>query len=303
MNIYPFIKKYYQKYDIIHSHSYIFFTSLQCAFLRKIRKFPLVLHIHGGVQTPFNVSTSVSEYLQLIWKEFFFDKLMGKRTIEHSDAIISVSKKDLDMLKKKYDLSQISTYYIPNAVNTRKFVKDSTIVPKYITFIGRLSFIKGFDIFIDLMQELYNKDNTLKFLIVGDGPLRYLLEKVNKNIPITYYKYIPYDRIQEIYNISKLLILTSRFEGVPTSILESLASETPAIAPNVGGISEILKPNTNGLIYDLNHPKEIIEKLLDLLSNDQKRKKYGKQGRDIILNKFSWDKVTDAIEEVYLNLI
>jgi len=44
----------------------------------------------------------------------------------------------------------------------------------------------------------------------------------------------------DIYNHSKVILITSRFEGVPTILLESLACETPVIASNVGGISEIL---------------------------------------------------------------
>jgi len=303
VNIHPFIKKIYQKYDILHAHSYIFFSSLQSAYLRKVRKFPLVLHIHGGVQTPLDVSSSISEYFQLIWKGFFFDKIFGKFTIENSDAIISVSKRDLDLLNYKYDLSDIAKYHIPNAVDITKFKKDANSIPEYITFIGRLSYIKGFDIFIKLIQELYNRNKELKFLIIGKGPLYHLLTKIDSTIPIIYYESFPYDDIQKIYNLSKLLVLTSRFEGIPTSILESLACETPVIAPNVGGISEILNPRVNGLLYDLNQYEKIIDTILNLLSDKEKCNKFGREGRKDIERNFSWQKVTNDIEKVYLELL
>lgn len=303
VNIYPFLRKSYQNYDIIHVHSYIFFTSIQAAFLRKFRKFPLVLHIHGGIQTPPNVSSSKIEYLQLIGKSHFFDKLFGKYVIENSDTIISVSKKDLEILALKYDVSNIDKYHIPNAVDTNKFMKDDSCSREYITFIGRLSYIKGFDIFIKLIEELYIRDKDLKFLVVGEGPLYPLIEKIKKTIPITYYASVPYENIQEIYNISKLIMLTSRFEGVPTSILESLACETPVIASDVGGVSEILESNVNGILYDLTQCSEIVDNILNLTHDDDKLKKYGRQGRESIKLNHSWQKITQDIEKVYLKLI
>jgi len=66
VNIYSFLKKEFQNYDVIHVHSYLFLTSFQSALFRKLRKFPFILHIHGGVQTPQNLSSSLIEKLQLM---------------------------------------------------------------------------------------------------------------------------------------------------------------------------------------------------------------------------------------------
>ncbi|MBA7681329.1 hypothetical protein ES703_89667 [subsurface metagenome] len=100
VNIYSFLRKNFQNYDVIHVHSYLFLTSFQSALFRKIRKFLFILHIHGGIQTPQNLSSNFIEKLQLGFKNMFFDKWIGRFTIKTADALISVSKKDLDIIKK-----------------------------------------------------------------------------------------------------------------------------------------------------------------------------------------------------------
>ena len=303
VNMYSFMKKNYQKYDLIHAHSYIFFTSAQCALLRKIRKFPFVLHVHGGVQTPLFLSSNLIEYFQLLFKRSIFDKIIGKLVIKNSDSIISVSKNDLDFIRQNYDLSNKVYYHIPNAVDIEKFKRIDTINRKFITFIGRLSYIKGIDIFLKVIKELYKEDNTLKFLIIGNGPLKNLVEKAKKELPITYKEYFPYEKIEKVYNMSKLIMLTSRFEGVPTTILESLACETPVITSNVGGVSEIIKPKENGFLFKIDKIFQETDNMLKLISNEKTLNNFGKNGRNLIKKKFSWEKVTEDIEKVYRNML
>ena len=105
VNIFSFLNNNYFNYDIIHIHAYPFFTSIQAALLKKIRKFPLILHLHG-----FEINSSLSsgfnayEKLQLFFKNHLFDKYVGKLPIKAADAIISVTKRDLYIVKKKYNL-------------------------------------------------------------------------------------------------------------------------------------------------------------------------------------------------------
>ncbi|MFW9827339.1 MAG: glycosyltransferase family 4 protein [Candidatus Thorarchaeota archaeon] len=303
VNIYSFLKKELQNFDIIHAHSYIFFTSLQCALLRKLRKFPFILHIHGGVQTPKNLSPSIIENFRLRFKNLFFDKFIGKFTINSADAIISVSKQDLNIIKKRYGISHDYTYSIPNAVNTDIYKKFDQSERKYITFIGRLSYIKGFDRFIKIIKELSKNDKNLEFLIIGKGPLINLLKSVEEILPITYFESYPYEKMVEIYNLSKLVLITSRFEGMPTILLESLACETPVISLDVGGISEVLLDKKNGRLISNYSTEIVVKSILEIIYDEQKLKIFGKSGRNIILENFSWKIIVDKIEEIYSKII
>jgi len=303
VNIYSFLRKIYKNYDLIHAHSYIFFTSFQCALLRKLRKFPFILHIHGGVQTQTSPSSSIIENFQLFFKHMLFDKLIGKFTIKNADALISVSKKDLETIKRQYKIQHQNNYYIPNGVNTDIFHKQDGKEKKYITFIGRLSYIKGFDTFIQLIKRLYTEDSSLKFLIIGKGPLISLIKAAQNQLPIIHHEFYPYKEMVNIYNLSKIVFITSRFEGVPTILLESLACETPVISSDVGGISEVLRNDENGLLMSEFYSKPAISKILEFLHDENKQETFGKNGRDLILKNFSWNIITDKIEMVYRNIL
>lgn len=299
VNIYSFLKNHYQRYDIIHAHSYIFFTSFQCALLRKFRKFPFLLHIHGGIQTNPYLSANFNEYFQLLMKKTLFDTFIGKFTIEKADSVISVSQKDLTFLEEKYKISKNKTNYVSNGVDINTFKFNPEIEKKYITFIGRLTHIKGFDIFIEIIKKIHKKNKNLKFLIVGDGPLRKLVELIKEEIPITFYPYYPYNLMSNIYNQTKLLILTSRFEGVPTTILESLSCETSVVSTNVGGISEIIQDGVNGILLNNQKNDENISRIMELIEDEEKLRIFGVKGRELIEKKFSWEYVTNQILNIY----
>jgi glycosyltransferase involved in cell wall biosynthesis len=162
-----------------------------------------------------------------------------------------------------------------------------------------LSYIKGFDRFINIIKELHKYDKNLEFLIIGKGPLITILKSVQKILPITYFESYPYEKMADIYNLSKLVIITSRFEGVPTILLESLACETPVISSNVGGISEVLISEKNGILLNNFNTKVVVRTILKIINDEEKLKNFGEKGRHIILESFSWKVILDKIEKVY----
>jgi glycosyltransferase involved in cell wall biosynthesis len=304
VNIIDFLLKDSQKYDIIHAHSYIFFTSLQCALIKKIKQYPFVLHIHGGINTPHYKSINMREKIQLFFKNYIFDTILGKLTIKQANALISVSNNDLEIIQNRFNLSPSKAYPVPNGIDINKYKKSRTAKRrKFITFIGRLSYIKGIDIFLEIIKDLYHKDKNLEFLIIGDGPLRNLVEGARKELPLKYFESYPYNKMADIYNMSKILLLSSRFEGLPTILLESLACETPVIAPKVGGISEVISDNKNGFLFNIKSKEEIYTKILNLIHDDKKLDKLGENGRKLIEKKYSWEIISNKIEKIYRKLI
>ncbi|MFX1573977.1 MAG: glycosyltransferase family 4 protein [Promethearchaeota archaeon] len=300
VNFIPFIKRNHNNYDIIHAHGYYYFSTLQCAFLKRLLKYPFILHIHGGIQTPYSPVSDFYENIQLIFKENIFDRLIGRVAIRSADILISVAKKDLEIIRKVYNVSEKLSFHIPNGVNINKFKKNNKIERRYITLIAtRLTYIKGVDIFIKIIKELYNKNRSLKFLILGDGPLKDLVLQAKKSLPIKFYPTYPYDKIQDIYNMSKLLLITSRTEGVPNTIYESFACETPVISSNVGGVSSVIKPNVNGYLYNIKKLNNIANLILDLINDEKKIQRLGENGRKLIEKEYSWEIITEKLYKIY----
>jgi len=302
--ILSYIKDHYEEYDIIHAHGYYFFSTLQCALLKIIKNFPFIIHTHGGIQTPYYLDLNTFENFQLIFKEKLFDRTVGKYAFRLADIIISGAETDLFTLRERYKIKAEKSVYIPDGVDVQKFKRDDTIKRKYITLLAtRLSYIKGIDIYIEIIKELYKKNKNLEFLIVGRGDLKKLVLDAQNELPLKYIPYYPYENIQDIYNMSKLLLITSRFEGIPNVIHESLACETPVVSTNVGGISGIISNNENGYLYDVTNYNNAVDLILELVNDNNKMRELGRNGRRLIEKEYSWDVVTEKIYNIYRKLI
>ena len=110
---------------------------------------------------------------------------------------------------------------------------------QYITFIGRLTYLKGFDKFITIAKKVDEKWPKFPFLVIGDGPLSSLIS-ANAQLKITHFKQIPYDQMDRYYLQSKILLICSITEGLPTIILEAMKFGVPVVSSYVGGIPEVI---------------------------------------------------------------
>ncbi|MFW6311734.1 MAG: glycosyltransferase family 4 protein, partial [Nanoarchaeota archaeon] len=242
-NVLFYLIKYGKSYDLIHVHSYIYFSTIQ-TFIYKLlfnQEIPIVLHLHGGIQTENYQVTNFIERVLLIFKKYFFDLKVGKMMLARCDALISVSKSDLSVIHKIFKVKRKeNNFYIPNVININKFKEIQEIEREYIGFIGRLTYIKGIDLFLDVVKR-YNKINPQqRFLIIGDGPYFEDVKECEAHYPILFYRKVPHEEIPKYYNQCQIYLQTSRTEGLPTTILEALACETPVIASNVGGVKEVI---------------------------------------------------------------
>ncbi|MFX0073691.1 MAG: glycosyltransferase, partial [Candidatus Hermodarchaeota archaeon] len=137
-----------------------------------------------------------------------------------------------------------------------------------------------------------------QFLIIGEGPyLQSVKEAVNK-YPIKFLENVPHDEIIKYYNQCSIFIQTSRAEGLPTCVLEALSCEVPVVASNVGGTNEIIINGVNGFLFENGNINQSIE-YLNRIKNNNLYNDFGKNGREIIRKKFSWEAITKKIIFIY----
>jgi len=303
-NVLGFLLRNGQNYDIIHIHSYIFFISIQAALFHRLRnKVPIVVHLHGGIQTQDYPAETIFQKLFLLFKKWVFDPLFGRFVISTADSIISVSRKDLFQVPKVFKLSRLTKCYaIPNGVDVTKFRSSSVEKRKYISFFGRLSAIKGFDIFVKIAQQLHKIDQSLHFLVIGSGgEFQHLINKFVKNYPVEYYPKISHKQMLKYYQRTKVFVLTSRVEGIPTTILEASACGIPVVASNVGGVSEAIDVGKTGQIYDISDISSAVTRILECLKPEF-QEFTTRFSPLFIQEKFSWDKIGKNTHAVYRKL-
>ncbi len=303
--IMKYLKKKARNYDLIHVHSYIYFSTIQTFIFKLLlnRKIPIILHLHGGIQTEKFIASSLIEKVMLLFKKFIFDLIIGKFMIKKANALISVSKDDLLAINKVFKINRKKhNYYLPNVVDSNEFKKLNNIENKYIGFIGRLTKIKGIDLFLELIKKVNELDKKQQFLIIGEGPYLDNVKEAIEKYPINFLERVSHDEMVKYYNQCSIFIQTSRAEGLPTCVLEALSCEVPVVASDVGGTSEIVLHNKTGYLFENGMLDEAIE-FINKIKNNQEHEKLGKIGRALIRQKFSWEAITKKIILIYKEVL
>ena len=99
---------------------------------------------------------------------------------------------------------------------------------------------KGPDRFVKIIDRLKDKHEKIEVILTGKRRNYVITELEKKNIKYKYFEMVDFSKINELYNLLDLYIVSSRFEGGPQSILECAATKTPIISTDVGIAKEIL---------------------------------------------------------------
>jgi len=202
---------------------------------------------------------------------------------------------------------------IPNGVDLEIFKPKERIdnkKDKIILTVSRLVKKNGIDDLIKAGQYLYF---PFKIIIIGIGPDEEKLKKLAKDLKIQdkviFQGQVKYNELSKYYALADVFVRPSLSEGLGNVFLEAMACGLPIIGTKVGGIPDFLKdPSTGsgqatGLFCKVNDPKDIAEKIKEILKDDNLRKALSKNGLELVREKYSWDKIAQQMENIYLKLI
>jgi len=166
----------------------------------------------------------------------------------------------------------------------------------HIIFVGSLTFLKGLDLIILLINNPKYKEITWHFIGTGQyhGQLTFY-----KNVVV--HNHLDYESTLKLIYISDLLILPSRGEGMPNVIKEAGALETPVLASDVGGIPQILDYGLNGTIFKTSQIIDLENNLNRILENYSIAKEKAKHLMIHVYKTYDIDKNAKILKDVYLN--
>lgn len=259
------IKKAIKEYnpDIIHAHD----PKSTIASVISSRGKKIIAHIHSNHRYMRKISI----------KSCIFHFYIEKRTSD----IIWVSDSALnEYIFNKKNNKKINSIVLRNVVNPNE-LKDIAINDKNkysfdLVFLGRMEDVKNPLRFIDIMSQIQKNKRDIKVAMIGDGSLMNEVKtKVNelgleKNTTIFGNLINPY----KILLSSKILVITSRYEGTPMNALESIACGIPIVSTPVDGLLEIINKK-----YLCSTDKDFI-KIITMLLNDNGL--YNKYNIDLI---------------------
>lgn len=287
-----------QQFDVVSTQTRFFVTSWMGFFLGKFKKIPVV-HTERG-------SSFVKEgNFGVRGVAFLVDQTLGRMILSLSDQVVGVSERTakfarvlgaknprtiyngikLDFWAQPLDEAQIYSKY---GLDGKKFV---------ISFVGRIIAAKGV---FDLLESMGRMKNLkLRLIIVGDGPylpaLKRQVQKLALEQQVLFTGALGRRGVREILKISDLFVNPSYTEGLPTSVMEAVASQTYVIATDVGGTREILSDSHLGRLFlpgDTKRLRELVEEAVVQKPTIVEVPKY-------FVNKFDWNVIAKAYYDLF----
>ena len=252
-----------ENYDIVHAFNVPSAFAMHYAKGKK-----KILSVHGVFSDQVNVlhSSTISTIATNV----------ESKVLKWADRLTTDSKTSQTEYKKKLNLD---FEYLPSPIDTEMFkqIQEVEKISNQIAYVGRNSFEKGIDILKNIESQI-------------NGNIVYCVNK-------------PWEETMKLLKSSKLLVVPSRMESLPTVIKEAFYLKIPVIATSVGGIPELIKDNETGLLVESENSQMLLKTINQLLFNYTLQEKITTNGYDFVINNFTWKKILPKYIEFYENVL
>jgi len=172
-------------------------------------------------------------------------------------------------------------------------------------FLGRLSSQKGPDILLDAAAALCHRMPELHFILAGDGPLRGKLHMAAEREGLLSQIHFMgrRDDVAELLADADLLVLPSRWEGMPNAVLEAMAAARPVVATDVGGCPELVADGQTGLIVPQDDAAALADAIEKIISDPDLGREMGAAGRERAQREFPIEKMVRMNEQLYEKIV
>lgn len=183
---------------------------------------------------------------------------------------------------------------------------EQTWTEDYICSVGRPSYQKNIELMISVLNKLRDKLPNIHLVLMGVGfhspnlnKVKELIDYYNLEKNITLLEWTRRDDIFNIISNSKLYISTARYEGLPYSIIESLALSKACVVTDADGNRDLIEDGKNGFIIDSSNPNEFSCKIFKLLNDKDLLLDFEEYSKIKFENEFNIKKTIASLEEIY----
>ena len=257
-----------------------------------------------GVPVRFNHDQANDEYRHRQKLRLALDKFANR----FSTHICAVSASIVEFLVKHENVPREKISLVHNAIDLRRFTpaperraelrREWQLPPDapVIAGVGRLNYQKNFPLFLEIAAEIARSHPSAIFVVAGTGPEEHALrESAGPNM-----RFLGFVAdTARLYDAVDCLLMPSRFEGLPMTLLEAMAMRVPAVASRLDGIAEVIVDGVDGLLAAPSAKDEFIAHLRTLLDNPKRAADIAEAAFQKVTRDFSAERMTREIEALY----
>ena len=277
-----------EEFDIIHAHDWLTYRAGIAA--KRVSGKPLVVHIHA---TEYDRSGENNR------NDIVYN--MEREGMSAADSVCAVSDLTRNIVIEKYGIDARKVYTLHNAVvpSDKKVQRDKFVKEKIVTFLGRVTFQKGPDYFVETAKLVLDKDPNVRFVLAGDGDMmQHIITRVAElgiSDRFHFTGFLRGDDIDKMFGMSDVYVMPSISEPFGISPLEAMRAKVPVVISKQSGVAEVLQHAIKVDFWDINATADAIYGLLHYpaLSN-----LFSVKGAEEVDN-LKWENVAKKLKVIY----
>jgi len=281
------------EFDVIHAHDWLTYSAGVAA--KKISGKPLVVHMHA---TEFD--RSGENYNENVYE-------IERKGMAEADRVITVSNLTRNIVIDRYHIDPEKVITVHNAVepteqtellNAEKHVKE-----KIVTFLGRITFQKGPEYFIEAACKVLERDKNVRFVMAGTGDL---MEKMIKRVAklkisshFHFTGFLKGENVDRMFAMSDVYVMPSVSEPFGISPLEAMRSNVPVVISKQSGVAEVLDHVMKVDFWDVDAMADAIYGLLHYKSINDMFITHGSEE----VNNLKWESAARKVADIYESVV
>ena len=281
------------EFDVIHAHDWL--TYLAGIAAKELTGKPLVVHVHA---TSFDRGTD-----DMVDSRVY---AIEKRGMEMADKVVAVSELTRNIVINKYGIDPSKVIAVHNAVDfsgREDLTVERGVKDKVVTFLGRITYQKGPEYFIDAAAKVLKRTKGVRFVMAGSGDMmtRAIRQVARLGISDKFHftGFLRGTDVQKMFALSDVYVMPSVSEPFGISPLEAMRSNVPSIISYQSGAAEVLKYAFKVDFWDVDAMADDIYALVNYPALSTFASEHGLEE----VNALKWDYAAAKLKNIYEQLI
>ena len=288
------------KPDLIHS--YLFVANTWSRIVGKIFGIPVIISERNAAPKKPLYMTILNRFL------YGLGDLLIANSQAGADLVVRNKEFPKEKIRVVYNGLPIDKYTVNYDEKNKSEIKSHFGIPddaKVIGVIGRLHYQKNHELLFESFKTVLEKNPNCVLLCIGDGPRHEDLLGLAKSLEIDDKVIFAGERkdVQDFLSIMDVMVLPSRWEGLPNVILEGMATKCPVVATDVGGVGELIQEGKTGFLINSGDKKSLTQRIIYVLNNKSEFNKIIDDAYLKVIKNYSIKRMVSNTEMIYLKLL